>query len=64
MGKRAKAHRKKVANRNQQIKNNQKAFERAFLAAREAAMAYQPSPSNFTALTDPQPYDPNREIFI
>lgn len=65
MGKAKKAHNKKIQNRNQQIKNNQKAFEKAFLAAREAQRAqhvYQPS--NFTPLIGSESYNPNRDIDI
>lgn len=65
MGKAKKAHNKKIQNRNQQIKNNQKAFEKAFLAAREAQRSQQVySPGNFTPLIGSESYNSNRDIDI
>ena len=55
MGKKAKEHRKKVQKRNEQIKNNQKAFMNAWRAAQAAREQYQPVPGHFTELTGYQP---------
>jgi hypothetical protein len=65
MGKAKKAHRKKIQNRNQTIKNNQKAFEKAFLAARELHRTQQTyQPSNYLALTGSEDFVLDRDIDI
>ena len=51
MGKKAKEHRKKVARRNEQIKNSQRAFKNAWIAAQIANGRYEPVPGHFTELT-------------
>lgn len=62
MGKKAKEHRKKVARRNEQIKNNQKAFMKAYREAMTLQAQMQQSQltatrpeGNFLELTGAQP---------